>query len=109
MICYNYRKIAVADFLKQAKIYNGQYAKLFKLFENQTGIGNFSFKNIGKIYDIHRELIHNMTEKQPDWVFKTWPEYGNRSTMEIVKELYRIQVITDSYVLHVCRVGFPLR
>ncbi|KHJ95029.1 hypothetical protein OESDEN_05028 [Oesophagostomum dentatum] len=79
---------------EQAAKYSAQYGKLFKFFEEKTGISNFSFYHIDKIHEIHTELIHNMTEEQPEWIFETWPEYGNRSTMEIVKELYRIQMIT---------------
>lgn len=79
------------DYERQAEFYNIQYEKMFKLLGEQTGIVNFSYHNVSCINGVRIELIHNMTEKQPKWVFKRWPEYNNRSTMEICNELREIQ------------------
>ncbi|KAK5968781.1 hypothetical protein GCK32_013779 [Trichostrongylus colubriformis] len=83
-----------ADDNEQAKRYNMQYSEMFQVLGEGTGIANFSYKNINRIYDINRELIHGMTEKQPSWVFKYWPQYSNRSTMDIIYELRTIRWVT---------------
>ncbi|KAL6737298.1 hypothetical protein Aduo_010953 [Ancylostoma duodenale] len=92
--CKDYDALVEADDAEQAEIYNKKYADLFKLLSNQTGIANFSYVNINRIYNVERELIHNMTEKQPEWVFKKWPEYDGKGTMEIIGELRRIRMMT---------------
>ncbi|KAJ1357805.1 hypothetical protein KIN20_016041 [Parelaphostrongylus tenuis] len=79
------------DYERQAMIYEAQYTDLFNLLREQTGHDNFSYLNISRINDIGKELIHNMTEKQPQWVFKRWREYDYRSTLEITSELSQIQ------------------
>ncbi|KAK5986098.1 Intestinal acid PHOsphatase [Trichostrongylus colubriformis] len=92
--CKKYDDLVEADDNEQAKRYNTQYSEMFRVLGEGTGIANFSYKNINKIYDINRELIHGMTEKQPSWVFKYWPQYNNRSTMDITYELRTIRRIT---------------
>ncbi|EPB76927.1 histidine acid phosphatase [Ancylostoma ceylanicum] len=92
--CKDYDELVDADDAKQAVIYNEKYADLFKLLGNETGIANFSYANVNRIYNVERELIHNMTEKQPEWVFKKWEEYDGKSTMEIIGELRRIRMMT---------------
>ncbi|KAJ1350060.1 hypothetical protein KIN20_005767 [Parelaphostrongylus tenuis] len=67
---------------------------MFKLLGEQTGIANFSYLYVGDLNDVRRELIHNMTEKQPEWVFKRWSEYNDSSTLDIISELHRIQKTT---------------
>uniref|UniRef100_A0A158P818 Lysosomal acid phosphatase n=1 Tax=Angiostrongylus cantonensis TaxID=6313 RepID=A0A158P818_ANGCA len=32
-----------------------------------------------------------MVEKQPQWVFKHWPQYNDRNTLDIISELRQIQ------------------
>ncbi|ETN86415.1 hypothetical protein NECAME_16350 [Necator americanus] len=88
--CKNYDTLVDSDDKKQADVYNVKYADLFKLLGEQTGIKNFSYVNVNKIYDVNRELIHNMTERQPAWVFQKWPEYNGSGTMDIITELRRI-------------------
>ncbi|KAK6051889.1 histidine acid phosphatase [Cooperia oncophora] len=92
--CKKYDDLVAAEDNDQAKVYNAQYSEMFQVLGEQTGIANFSYQNINKIYDIQRELLHGMTEKQPSWVFKYWPQYNNRSTMDIVTELRTIRMIT---------------
>ncbi|RCN47924.1 histidine acid phosphatase [Ancylostoma caninum] len=92
--CKEYDALVEADDAEQAEVYNKKYADLFKLLGNQTGIANFSYVNINRIYNVERELIHNMTEKQPEWVFKKWSEYDGKGTMEIIGELRRIRMMT---------------
>ncbi|VDM55716.1 unnamed protein product [Angiostrongylus costaricensis] len=35
-----------------------------------------------------------MREKQPLWIFKRWPQYNDRSTLDIITEMRRVQRIT---------------
>ncbi|KAK6023941.1 histidine acid phosphatase, partial [Ostertagia ostertagi] len=92
--CKKYDDLVDAEDDEQAKRFDVQYSEMFKILGEGTGIANFSYKNINKIYDVTRELIHNMTAKQPSWVFKYWPQYNNRSTMDIITELRTIRMIT---------------
>ncbi|KAK6752588.1 hypothetical protein RB195_003793 [Necator americanus] len=92
--CKNYDTLVDSDDKKQADVYNVKNADLFKLLGEQTGIKNFSYVNVNKIYDVNRELIHNMTERQPAWVFQKWPEYNGSGTMDIITELRRIRMMT---------------
>ncbi|VDM72869.1 unnamed protein product [Strongylus vulgaris] len=92
--CKDYDSLVDADDAEQAAIYNVQYADLFQFLEEKSGIANFSYVNVNKIYDVQRELTNNMTEKQPAWIFQTWPQYGNRSTMDIISELRPIRMMT---------------
>ncbi|VDL81984.1 unnamed protein product [Nippostrongylus brasiliensis] len=79
----------------QAVVYNAKYAEMFQFLGNATGIANFSYPNVNKVYDIQRELNNGMTAKQPAWVFKNWTQYDNRSTMDIITELRTYRMITQ--------------
>ncbi|XGW27385.1 hypothetical protein V3C99_007748, partial [Haemonchus contortus] len=92
--CQKYDDLVDADDDEQAKRFNVQYSEMFDELGEQTGIANFSYKNVNSIYDVNRELIHDMVSKQPPWVFKQWPQYNNRSTMDIITELRTIRMIT---------------
>ncbi|VDM63163.1 unnamed protein product [Angiostrongylus costaricensis] len=97
--CKNIDKLVDEDYEKQAKYYEGQYGEMFKLLAEQTGIANFSYRYVSQIYDVRREtifltllqLVHNMVAKQPQWVFKHWPQYNDRNTLDIISELRQIQ------------------
>ncbi|KAK6752591.1 hypothetical protein RB195_003795 [Necator americanus] len=93
--CKEYEELVEYDEKKLAKKYNAKYEKLFEKLEKETGIKNFSYYNINKVYNVNRELLNNMVEKQPAWVFKRWSKYGGRSTMEIISELRRIRRTTE--------------
>ncbi|CAJ0603752.1 unnamed protein product [Cylicocyclus nassatus] len=92
--CKNYDSIVDADDAKHAAVYNTQYADMFKMLEEKTGIANFSYANVNKVYDITKELYNNLTDKQPAWAFQRWPKYGNRSTLDVISELRRIRKIS---------------
>ncbi|CAJ0603750.1 unnamed protein product [Cylicocyclus nassatus] len=92
--CKDYDSIVDADDAKYAAVYNIQYADMFKVLEENTGIASFSYVNVNKIYDITRELTNNLTDKQPPWVFHIWPQYNNRSTLDIISEMRRIRMMT---------------
>ncbi|PIO63086.1 histidine acid phosphatase [Teladorsagia circumcincta] len=55
--CKKYDNLVDAEDHEQAKRYNVQYSEMFKILGEGTGIANFSYKNIDKIYDVSRELI----------------------------------------------------
>ncbi|CAJ0603763.1 unnamed protein product [Cylicocyclus nassatus] len=67
---------------------------MFKVLEEKTGIAN-SYVNVDNVYDITRELNNNLTDKQPPWVFQTWLEYDNRSTMDIISEMRCVRMMTN--------------
>ncbi|PAV81437.1 hypothetical protein WR25_13214 [Diploscapter pachys] len=69
------------------KIYDEQYKELFKFLENATGIKNFNFEDVDSVYNIQRELWNGLVDKQPSWINQTWPQYNNRTTMDIITEL----------------------
>uniref|UniRef100_A0A915CKY2 Acid phosphatase n=1 Tax=Ditylenchus dipsaci TaxID=166011 RepID=A0A915CKY2_9BILA len=46
-------------------------------------------REVTKLIDIEREILHNLS--QPDWVFKNWPQYSNKTTLDIVLELRHIE------------------
>ncbi|KAI1714975.1 histidine phosphatase superfamily (branch 2) domain-containing protein [Ditylenchus destructor] len=46
-------------------------------------------RDITKLIDIEREIVHNLT--QPDWVFKRWPQYAGKSTIDIILELRHLE------------------
>ncbi|VDN29393.1 unnamed protein product [Cylicostephanus goldi] len=68
---------------------------MFKVLAEKTGIANFSYVNVDSVYDITRELDNNMTDKQPPWVFQTWAQYENSSTLDIISELRRVRFMTN--------------
>ncbi|KAE9412876.1 hypothetical protein Angca_000752, partial [Angiostrongylus cantonensis] len=88
--CKNLDKLLNEEEAKQAKYYNELYKDMFKLLGKRTGTANFSYANVNHIYNVKRELINKLTEKQPYWVFKHWSKYKYRSMMEIFSELSRI-------------------
>ncbi|KHJ94920.1 hypothetical protein OESDEN_05147 [Oesophagostomum dentatum] len=92
--CPNYYRLLEAD-LEKEDSNTENYAELIDSLEEEMGYPSFEYHHIGGVYDIHRELIHNMTDKQPEFVFKTWPQYGNRSTMELVEELERSRTMVQ--------------
>ena len=78
--CPNYDVIYNEDEQHDSDTFTSMYSDMFKMLaqENTTGNTNFSYSDVNGIYDITREMIHNMTELQPDWVFQTWPQYNGR-------------------------------
>ncbi|PAV58550.1 hypothetical protein WR25_01333 [Diploscapter pachys] len=71
----------------EGNTYNEQYKELFKFLENATGIENFNFEDADSIYNIQREIWNGLVDKQPSWINQTWPQYNNRTTMDIIIEL----------------------
>ncbi|PIO77543.1 histidine acid phosphatase [Teladorsagia circumcincta] len=53
--CKKYDNLVNAEDDEQAKRYNVQYSEMFRILGEGTGIANFSYKNIDKIYDVSRE------------------------------------------------------
>ncbi|PIC26581.1 hypothetical protein B9Z55_019115 [Caenorhabditis nigoni] len=68
-------------------IYDVKYADFFSELSQTTGFKNCSYLDINGLFDVQRELIHNMTAKQPAWVSQTWSQYDNRSSMDIITEM----------------------
>ncbi|CAD6192304.1 unnamed protein product [Caenorhabditis auriculariae] len=69
---------------KIAKI-NQDYAEMFRNLSAVTGIANVSFKNIGDLYDVTREIINNL--KPDEWIKY---EFNGSSYLTHVIELKRI-------------------
>uniref|UniRef100_A0AC34RII0 Acid phosphatase n=1 Tax=Panagrolaimus sp. JU765 TaxID=591449 RepID=A0AC34RII0_9BILA len=64
------------------------YDVLFNFLGNVTGIGpNITVDQVAGLSNIAREIAHNLT--QPDWVQKIWPEYGNATTLDLIKIIDR--------------------
>ncbi|KJH40252.1 hypothetical protein DICVIV_13807 [Dictyocaulus viviparus] len=82
------------EYRQQANYYDVKYADFFDSVGLQSGISNFSYVNMDNIYYIQAEIDNYLIEKQPQWVNRRWPKYDDQSTMEIINELRRIQVIT---------------
>ncbi|VDP61125.1 unnamed protein product [Heligmosomoides polygyrus] len=55
--CKKYDDLVDAEDASQAEYFNVQYAEMFQVLGEGTGIANFSYKNINKVYDVHREMI----------------------------------------------------
>ncbi|EFO25007.2 hypothetical protein LOAG_03480 [Loa loa] len=70
-----------------------QYADFFDFLTNVTGYKKMNFKKALSLYNIQREVDHNMT--QPSWVYKVWPQFGNETTISIVNSLKRIHRISE--------------
>lgn len=54
--CKKYDDLVDAEDASQAEYFNVQYAEMFQVLGEGTGIANFSYKNINKVYDVHREV-----------------------------------------------------
>ncbi|EGT57525.1 hypothetical protein CAEBREN_02820 [Caenorhabditis brenneri] len=74
-------------------IYDVKYADFFSELSKTTGFKNCSYLDINGLFDVQRELIHNMTAKQPAWVSQTWSQYDNRSSMDIITEMRTVRMM----------------
>ncbi|EFP05606.1 hypothetical protein CRE_27013 [Caenorhabditis remanei] len=74
-------------------IYDVKYADFFSELSLTTGFKNCSYLDINGLFDVQRELIHNMTAKQPAWVSQHWNQYDNRSSMDIITEMRTVRMM----------------
>uniref|UniRef100_A0A915Q7K3 Uncharacterized protein n=1 Tax=Setaria digitata TaxID=48799 RepID=A0A915Q7K3_9BILA len=66
-----------------------RYANVVHFLANATGIGEaLTFDRIAALIDIQREIFHQFP--QPAWVYRKWPQYQNRSTIDIIIEFKRL-------------------
>uniref|UniRef100_A0AAF5Q0R8 Histidine acid phosphatase n=1 Tax=Wuchereria bancrofti TaxID=6293 RepID=A0AAF5Q0R8_WUCBA len=70
-----------------------QYANFFDFLANVTGYKKMNFKKAASLYNIQREIDHNMT--QPSWVYNVWPQFNNETTISIISSLKRIRRISQ--------------
>ncbi|CAB3396564.1 unnamed protein product [Caenorhabditis bovis] len=84
------------DDAQDAEFYQKKYSDLFATLAESTGLPNLNYTDVNGLYDITRELIHNMTDLQPSWVFRTWPQYDNRTSLDIITEM-RAQRMVNLY------------
>lgn len=91
--CKAYEKVLKAQNAELVNKMNTEFANFYKFLAQVTGYPEVDFGTASKISNLHREIIHNMT--QPEWVYKRWPEYGNRTTLELLKENRRIDRISE--------------
>ncbi|KAK6106706.1 Histidine phosphatase (branch 2) family protein [Brugia pahangi] len=70
-----------------------QYASFFDFLANVTGYKKMNFKKATSLYNIQREIDHNMT--QPSWVYNVWPQFNNETTISIISSLKRIRRISQ--------------
>ncbi|KAM3721544.1 Testicular acid phosphatase [Dirofilaria immitis] len=72
---------------------NEKYAHFFNFLANVTGYKKVDFKKAASLYNIQREMDHNMT--QPLWVYQTWPQFDNKTTIGLINSLKRIYRISE--------------
>ncbi|CAI2353880.1 unnamed protein product [Caenorhabditis sp. 36 PRJEB53466] len=84
----------VAEGDQQSKaVYDAKYADFFSELSKTTGFKNCSYMDINGLFDVQRELIHNMTAMQPDWVYQNWSQYDNRNSMDIITEMRTVRMM----------------
>ncbi|KAI6197355.1 hypothetical protein M3Y94_01214300 [Aphelenchoides besseyi] len=67
-----------------------KYSELFEFLGNVTGHGpNITLHQVAKLNDLNRELKHNLS--QPDWISRLWPQFQNKTTLELISELKRLE------------------
>ncbi|OZC08952.1 hypothetical protein X798_04039 [Onchocerca flexuosa] len=71
---------------------NKKYVYFFEFLANVTGFKKVDFKKAASLYNIQREIDHNMT--QPAWIYQTWSQFNNETTIDIIKDLKRIYRIS---------------
>ncbi|EFO87814.1 hypothetical protein CRE_05729 [Caenorhabditis remanei] len=64
---------------------NSEYGQMFKWLQNTTGMESIDFWNINDLYDIQREIDHNMP--QPSWLNQV---FNGTTIMDHIRELKRI-------------------
>uniref|UniRef100_A0A1I7V4E2 Lysosomal acid phosphatase n=1 Tax=Caenorhabditis tropicalis TaxID=1561998 RepID=A0A1I7V4E2_9PELO len=64
---------------------NTEYGQMFKWLQNTTGMESIDFWNINDLYDIQREIDHNMP--QPSWLNQV---FNGTTIMDHIRELKRI-------------------
>jgi hypothetical protein len=78
--------------LKNADLYKSLTDKYRQLFDFLTPVTGYkspiNLMQVTALNGINRELIHGL--KQPDWVYKRWPQYNNNTTLDIVTDIQRI-------------------
>ncbi|VDM45010.1 unnamed protein product [Toxocara canis] len=72
---------------------NSEYADVFEFLVNVTGYNKVEFKQALTLSNIKREVLHNMS--QPYWVYEKWPSHGNRTTLQILEKIKRIDRINE--------------
>ncbi|CAG9535974.1 unnamed protein product [Cercopithifilaria johnstoni] len=70
-----------------------KYADFFDFLATVTGHKKMNFKKAASLFDIQREIDHNMT--QPSWVYQVWPQFDNETTIDIISSLKRIRRISE--------------
>ncbi|KAI1732965.1 histidine phosphatase superfamily (branch 2) domain-containing protein [Ditylenchus destructor] len=87
--CPKFSQIKNTVAAKNIERVTNNYKQLFDFLGNVTGVGSgVTFDTVVELYDIVREVHNNLT--QPDWVYKTWPEYGGNTTLNLILEIQRL-------------------
>ena len=78
--CPNYELIYNADESRDSQTYTEKYKDYFAMLaqQNTTGNTNFSYSDVNGMYDITRELLHNLTDLQPTWINQSFPQYDRK-------------------------------
>lgn len=85
--CDRHEKLVAQGDQESKAVYDEKYRDFFAELSKTTGFKNCSYLDINGLFDVQRELIHNMTQKQPGWVYQNWPQYNNRNSMDIITEM----------------------
>uniref|UniRef100_A0A915A9R6 Uncharacterized protein n=1 Tax=Parascaris univalens TaxID=6257 RepID=A0A915A9R6_PARUN len=91
-VCPKYNSM-MSSFEQVAEEVDHEYSDVFELLSNVTGFEKVGFHEATSIYNIKREVLHNMSE--PFWVFQTWPSHDNKTTLEILEEIKQLERIME--------------
>uniref|UniRef100_A0A0M3IHL5 Lysosomal acid phosphatase n=1 Tax=Ascaris lumbricoides TaxID=6252 RepID=A0A0M3IHL5_ASCLU len=91
-VCPKYDS-AMSSFEQVTEEVDNEYSDVFELLSNVTGFEKVGFHEATSLYNIKREVLHNMSE--PFWVFQTWPSHENKTTLEILEEIKQIERISE--------------
>ncbi|CAI2353558.1 unnamed protein product [Caenorhabditis sp. 36 PRJEB53466] len=88
--CPNYELANTNEESPIAAQINAEYGQMFKWLQNTTGMESINFWNINDLYDIQREIDHNMP--QPKWLNQV---FNGTTIMDHIRELKRISRIQE--------------
>ncbi|KAI6238634.1 Testicular acid phosphatase-like protein [Aphelenchoides fujianensis] len=61
------------------------YAELFAFLRSATGFPQFGLEELKQLGEVAKEIDHRLP--QPAWIDRRWPQYANRSTVELIVQL----------------------
>uniref|UniRef100_A0A0K0EA52 Acid phosphatase n=1 Tax=Strongyloides stercoralis TaxID=6248 RepID=A0A0K0EA52_STRER len=71
-----------------------KYKDLFPFLKNATNSkDDLTLKSVGDICNVEIEIFYNLT--QPDWIYRRWKQYKNRTTLDIVCEIKLFYRLAD--------------